>query len=467
MQLLQNIQNIYFVGVGGIGMSALARFAKQKGLRVYGYDKTPSALTSTLVSEGIQVTYVDAPSEIPAEIRDPENILVVYTPAIPKNNQIFNWFIGQNYNVIKRSQLLGEVTKHTLCLAVAGTHGKTTTSAILGHLLAFCEMPVTAFLGGIAENYRSNFISLGTEITVVEADEFDRSFLTLSPDIACVTSMDADHLDIYGTEHSLQDAFKEFANLLPKKENLLFKKGLPLEGQSVSIEEEAAFEAQNVRIEDGAYRFDLKTPSTILTDLQFYLPGHHNLHNAVTALGMAILAGSPTDCLPGALATFKGVERRFSYKIRRDDLVLIDDYAHHPTELNALHQAVTEMYPNDKKVIVFQPHLFSRTKDFAQGFAESLAKFDEVLLLDIYPAREEPMEGVTSKWLLEMVQQSLAKCLHEQNLHGSHRSGVPAKVIMKSQIITALKNSTCRIKLLVGAGDIGSEVSIITKQLGG
>lgn len=447
MNILKNIQNIYFIGIGGIGMSALARFAKLKGLSVFGYDKTETALTKLLVSEGIKITYEDVWTEVPSHIKNPSATLVVYTPAVPKKSELLNWFQDNNYRVIKRSKLLGEVTKDTLCLAVAGTHGKTTTSAILGHLLASCEMPVTAFLGGIAENYKSNFISKGTEITVVEADEFDRSFLTLSPDIACVTSMDADHLDIYGNENSIQDAFKEFAALLPTKENLLFKKGLPLEGQSVAIEETAAFEAQNVRIENGGYIFDLKTPTQTLKELQFYLPGHHNLHNAITALGMAILAGSPIDCLPKALATFTGVERRFSYKIRRDDLVLIDDYAHHPTEINALHQAVAEMYPNDKKVIVFQPHLFSRTKDFAQGFAESLAQFDEVLLLDIYPAREEPMEGVTSEWLLKMIKNDTKRIIH------------------KEEISSALKGSNCRIKLLVGAGDIGAEVETITRIL--
>ncbi len=449
MSILENIKNIYFIGIGGIGMSALARFAKLKGITVSGYDKTETDLTKVLISEGIEITYKDSVAEILSTIKNPAETLVVYTPAIPKKSEILNWFQVHNYNVIKRSKLLGEVTKDTLCLAVAGTHGKTTTSAILGHLLASCNMPVTAFLGGIAENYKSNFISKGTEITVVEADEFDRSFLTLSPDIACVTSMDADHLDIYGDETSIQDAFKEFAALLPKKENLLFKKGLPLEGQSVAIEEEADFEAQNVRIENGGYIFDLKTPKQTLKDLQFYLPGHHNLHNAVTALGMAILAGSPTDCLPEALATFKGVERRFSYKIRKNDLVLIDDYAHHPTEINALHQAVNEMYPNDRKVIVFQPHLFSRTKDFAKGFAESLAQFDEVLLLDIYPAREEPLEGVTSNWLLQMIQND------------------NKQIIEKVHISSALRKSDCRIKLLVGAGDIGVEVSRITKNLKG
>lgn len=428
-------------------MSALARFAKLQGYEVSGYDKTATSLTNTLASEGIAITYSDSVDEIAEAFQDASTTLVVYTPAIPKANRIMNWFKDQNFNLVKRSQLLGEVTKHTLCLAVAGTHGKTTTSAILGHLLASCEMPVTAFLGGIAENYKSNFISKGIEITVVEADEFDRSFLTLSPDIACVTSMDADHLDIYGNEDSIKDAFVAFANLLPNKDKLLVKKGLPLSGQTVAVEEEAAFAAQNVRIEDGVYVFDLKTPQQTLKDLTFSLPGHHNLHNAVTALGMAILAGSPTDCLPKALKTFKGVERRFSYKIKRDDLVLIDDYAHHPTEIDALHQAVAEMYPNERKVIVFQPHLFSRTRDFALGFAESLAKFDEVLLLDIYPAREEPIEGVTSEWLLGMV----------ENEH--------KKFIEMEAIAANLKASDCRIKLLVGAGDIGAAVETVTKNL--
>lgn len=465
MSLLHNIQNIYFIGIGGIGMSALARFAKLKGLDVFGYDKTKTLLTEVLTSEGIKITYTDAASEIPEHIRYPEKTLVVYTPAVPKNSNLLQWFNSKNYKVVKRSQLLGDVTKHTLCLAVAGTHGKTTTSAILGHLLASCEMPVTAFLGGIAENYNSNFISKGTEITVVEADEFDRSFLTLSPDIACVTSMDADHLDIYGDAHAIEESFKAFANLVEKPKNLLVKKGLLIEGETVAIEESAAYEAQNVRIENGAYIFDLKTPQELLKDLQFYLPGHHNLHNAITALGMAILAGSPTDCLPRALASFKGVDRRFSYRIRHDDLVLIDDYAHHPTEIDALFQAVSEMYPADRKVIVFQPHLFSRTRDFAQGFAESLARFDEILLLDIYPAREEPIEGISSGWLLDMINECLVERPPERSRAGSRNLSGAAKLIAKSEIISALKKSNCRVKLLVGAGDIGAEVKHITNAL--
>ncbi|GHC56500.1 UDP-N-acetylmuramate--L-alanine ligase [Ulvibacter litoralis] len=427
-------------------MSALARYFKRMGKTVFGYDKTPSTLTTTLISEGISIGFIDAVSEIPT-ILNPENSLIVYTPAIPKQNKILQHFQSVGFELIKRAALLGEITKNTLCLAVAGTHGKTTTSAILGHLLAECDMPVTAFLGGIVENYNSNFIYKGHEITVVEADEFDRSFMQLRPDIACVTSMDADHLDIYGDASAIEDAFQDFTALLPKKDNLLFKKGLPLQGNTVGILESADFEAQHIRIENGSYIFDLKTPTVTLKELQFNLPGHHNLFNAITALGMAILAGSPTDCLPKALLSFKGVQRRFSYKIKRDDLVLIDDYAHHPTEINALYQAVSEMYPNDEKLIVFQPHLFSRTRDFAEDFAKSLAQFDQVVLLDIYPAREEPIAGITAEWLLEMI------------------ASENKQIVTKEALSTLMKASSCKIQLLVGAGDIGAEVQTITNTL--
>ena len=428
-------------------MSALARYVQLLGKTVFGYDKTPTKLTNELIKEGIDISFIDAVSEIDRTLLNSENTLVVYTPAIPASNQILQYFTTEKYTVIKRAKLLGEVTKNTLCLAVAGTHGKTTTSAILGHLLAECNMPVTAFLGGIAENYDSNFISKGTEITVVEADEFDRSFLQLSPNIACVTSMDADHLDIYGDASSLERSFIEFAQLIPKKENLFFKKGLPLEGSSVAINQDADYQAQNIKVENGSYLFDLKTPHQVIEGLRFSLPGHHNLHNAIIALGMAISAGTPTPCLPEALDSFRGVQRRFSYKIKRDDVVLIDDYAHHPTEINALFQAVTEMYPDDKKLIVFQPHLYSRTQDFANGFAESLAQFDEVLLLDIYPAREEPINGVTSQWLCDKI--TIAS----------------KKVISREILAESVQKSVCKIKLLVGAGDIGAEVEKVTKYV--
>ncbi len=446
MKNLYNIETLYFIGIGGIGMSALARYCKLKGYHVLGYDRLESAITETLEEEDISVSFIDSVEAISKESFDKEKTLVVYTPAVKQNN-ILSWFKGQDYKIIKRAALLGEVTKDTFCLAVAGTHGKTTTSAILGHLLAETGMAVTAFLGGISENYNSNFISNGTLITVVEADEFDRSFMQLRPDIACITSMDPDHLDVYGDVSEFEKTFKDFAALVSEKEHLLLKKGLPLKGNTVGIEEEADYDAQNVRIENGGYVFNLKTPTRVLKDLKFFLPGKHNLHNAVTALGMAILAGSPTRRLPEALQSFKGVQRRFSYKIKTDDLVLIDDYAHHPTELSALYQAVTEMYPEEEKLIVFQPHLFSRTRDFADGFAESLSKFDEIILLDIYPAREEPMEGITSKWLLEKIDSD------------------KKRLVSKVDLAQRIKDSNCKIKVMAGAGDIGVEVDKVKKYL--
>ena len=446
MKYLDNIQTLYFIGIGGIGMSALARYCKLKGYDVSGYDRTESDITDTLISEDISISFEDTVESFKENSSDKENTLIVYTPAV-KANAILSYVKDQNYTIVKRAALLGEITKDTFCLAVAGTHGKTTTSAILGHLLAETGMAVTAFLGGIAENYKSNFISNGTMITVVEADEFDRSFMQLRPDIACITSMDADHLDIYGEASEFENTFKDFSQLIENKEHLLYKKGLALEGRTVAIEEKADYEAQNVKIEDGAYVFDLKTPTRTIENLHFFLPGKHNLHNAVTALGMAILAGSPTYRLPEALQSFKGVHRRFSYRIKTQDLVLIDDYAHHPTELNALHQAVTEMYPQEEKLIVFQPHLFSRTKDFATEFAESLSQFDEIVLLDIYPAREEPLQGITSKWLLEKVKSSRKR------------------LVTKDELPTVVKQSKCKIKIMAGAGDIGVEVNKVKEYL--
>ena len=447
MNNLKNIETFYFVGIGGIGMSALARYFKMQGKAVFGYDKTSTDLTDELISEGIPVSFLDEVSGLQNQVISKENVLVIYTPAIPKNNKIINYFISQEFYIVKRAELLGEVSKNTLCLAVAGTHGKTTTSAILGHLLAACDMPVTAFLGGIAENYNSNFIYKGSEITVVEADEFDRSFLQLRPDISCITSMDADHLDIYGDASEIESAFTTFAQLVAKKENVFIKKDLPLNGMTVAVEENADYEAKNVKIKDGAYLFDLKTPKGVIKDLSFSLPGHHNLTNAIMAMGMAVLAGAPVEGLKVALASFKGVKRRFTYKIKSEKLVLIDDYAHHPTEIDALYQAVEEMYPNNRKQIVFQPHLFTRTRDFAEGFARSLSQFDEVVLLDIYPAREEAIEGITSKWLLNMI-------------NTKHKS-----VVSKSDLADVLSKSDCRIKLLVGAGDIGVEVNKLTEKM--
>jgi len=442
-----NISTFYFVGIGGIGMSALARYFKMQGKSVFGYDKTSTELTDELVAEGMPISFIDDVSEIPKEVMRKDDVMVVFTPAVSKQNKILEYLFFEEFLIVKRAALLGEISKNTLCLAVAGTHGKTTTSAILGHLLAECDMPITAFLGGIAENYNSNFIFKGHEITVVEADEFDRSFLQLRPDIACVTSMDADHLDIYGDAVEIELAFRSFAKLVQNENNLFIKHDLPMDGMTVGVEKTADYQATNVRIENGVYVFDLMTPNENFKGLTFSLPGRHNLTNAIMAWGMAMLAGAPTDKLAHALSTFKGVKRRFTYKIKTESLVLIDDYAHHPTEIDALFQAVEEMYPNDRKQIVFQPHLFSRTLDFGAEFAKSLSKFDEVVLLDIYPAREEPIEGVTSKWLLDQI------------------TSEKRRLVFKSALPEVLLESNCRIKLLVGAGDIGAEVNKITEKL--
>jgi UDP-N-acetylmuramate--alanine ligase len=443
---LNQIHNVYFIGIGGIGMSALARYFKFIGKNVSGYDKTPSTLTSELIESGIAIHFEDNIDLIPKDYFV-ENTLVIITPAVPKNHSEWNYFLEREYQVKKRAEVLGIITKDTFCLAVAGTHGKTTTSSILGHILYESGADVTAFIGGIVENYNSNLIGSGKTVTVVEADEFDRSFLHLHPNIACVTSMDADHLDIYGDDASIKASFKEFADKVEDKNNLFVINGLPLEGITVGANDDSQFVAHNIRIENGWYVFDVKTPTENIKDLKFGLPGKHNLTNALLALAMARTFGTPTESIAKALATFKGVKRRFSFQIRKPEFVYIDDYAHHPTEINAVHQAVRELYPNQKVLAVFQPHLFSRTKDFADDFAKSLSQFDEVLLLDIYPARELPMEGVTSQWLLDKIENK------------------NKKLIQKNELISLLKSSDATVIVTIGAGDIGEMVVNIKKEL--
>ncbi|NRD21677.1 UDP-N-acetylmuramate--L-alanine ligase [Winogradskyella litoriviva] len=435
--------SVYFIGIGGIGMSAIARYFVANGKQVAGYDKTPTEITKVLEALGVQIHFEDNIEHINSKFLNPENTLVVYTPAIPKSHSELNYFKDNGFNVLKRSAVLGEITKQTVCLAVAGTHGKTTTTSILGHLLHTCNAPVTAFLGGISENYNSNLILNGTELTVVEADEFDRSFLTLSPDLACITSMDADHLDIYGNADELVKTFKDFSDCIKPDGKLFVKNGLPLKGITYGIEDGADYSAQNISIENGRYVFDVKTPKGIQKGFKFSLPGRHNLSNALVALAMAIEYGCAINDLAIGLETYKGVKRRFTYQIKTDNFVFIDDYAHHPEEIKAVHQAIREMYPGKKVLAVFQPHLFSRTQDFVDEFAESLSKFDELLLLDIYPARELPIEGVTSKWLLEKIKNP------------------NKKRIQKSEIISEIKKSDAQIVLTIGAGDIGAEVKFI------
>lgn len=443
---LNQIHNVYFIGIGGIGMSALARYFKAIGKNVSGYDKTETELTKELEALGIEIHFEDSIALIPKDYYA-ENTLVIITPAVPKTHSEWNYFLEREYQVKKRAEVLGIITKDTFCFAVAGTHGKTTTSSILGHILYESGVDVTAFLGGIVENYNSNLIGSGKTVTVVEADEFDRSFLHLHPDIACVTSMDADHLDIYGDTASIEASFVEFADKVKDKKKLFVAKGLPLEGITVAVNEEADYKAFNIRIENSAYVFDVQTPSEIIKDIRFNLPGKHNLTNALIALAMAYTYGTPTESIAKALFTFKGVKRRFSYQIKEENLVYIDDYAHHPTEINAVHQAVSELYPKDKVLAIFQPHLFSRTKDFIDGFASSLSAFDEVILLDIYPARELPVEGVNSAWLLGKI------------------DNPNKKLVSKDNLISEILKSDARIVVTIGAGDIGELVKPIKQTL--
>jgi UDP-N-acetylmuramate--alanine ligase len=443
---LNQIHNAYFIGIGGIGMSALARYFKTLGKNVSGYDKTETELTKELTESGITIHYEDSIAQIPTDYYQ-QNTLVIITPAVPIQHSEWNYFIERDYEVKKRAEVLGIITKDTFCFAVAGTHGKTTTSSILGHILYESGVDVTAFIGGIVENYDSNLIGNGKTVTVVEADEFDRSFLHLHPNIACVTSTDADHLDIYGDKESIEASFQEFADKVEDKSKLFIAKGLALKGISVAVNEAADFKAFNVRIQNSEYLFDVQTPSEIIKDLRFSLPGKHNLTNALMAVAMSKTYGIATEDVRKALVSFKGIRRRFSFQIKRDNLVFIDDYAHHPTEINAVHQAVRELYPNQKVLAIFQPHLFSRTKDFADGFAASLSAFDEVLLLDIYPARELPMEGITSQWLL------------------SKMTNPNAKLVSKSALIDSVLASDATVIVTIGAGDIGELVKPIKEVL--
>lgn len=444
---LQPITNVYFIGIGGIGMSALARYFNTNGKVVAGYDRTPTDITEMLEKEGIKVHFTDELDAIPNSFKNVETTLVVYTPAVPKDHKELVFFQENGYQVVKRSEVLGFITKNTFCLAVAGTHGKTTTSSILAHIMVESGASVSAFLGGIAENFNSNLVLKGSEYTVVEADEFDRSFLRLSPNIACITSMDADHLDIYGDEQHLIEGFHEFAGKIKPGGSLIVRNGLNIAGETYGLEDNSDYSFQNIHIVDGIYHFDFKYAGGIYKDITFMKPGRHNLLNALAAIAMAVKAGIAPEKLLPHLATFKGVKRRFSYIIKEKDFVFIDDYAHHPSEINALYQAVTEMYPNTPKTIVFQPHLFTRTRDFMNDFAKSLSQFDEVILLDIYPARELPIEGITSQVLLEKITTS------------------KKTLISKTELIPLLLKKRPQLLLAVGAGDIGAEVAHIKEAM--
>ena len=401
MKPLSTYQNFYFVGIGGIGMSALARYFNASGKKVLGYDKTETKLTTALKSEGIDIVFEDVLDEKILHL-NPENTLVIFTPAI-KKLAILNHFNNEKFTVLKRAKVLGLITENTACIAIAGTHGKTTTSSLVAHLSKEANLPFSAFLGGIAENFKSNFLFNGSEISVVEADEYDRSFLNLSPDWAAITSIDADHLDIYGDKATIEQGFRDFANLVPSEQQLFVRKGINIgrPTKTYAVNEEADYFSDNIREIGDKIHFDFHTSNEEISDFVWEIPGIHNVENATVAIAILNNLGVDFETLKRGIANFKGIKRRYTKHQFENGKIYIDDYAHHPTELNAVIGSIKTFYPNKKLLVVFQPHLFSRTRDFADGFAESLNNADELILLDIYPARElqENFEGVTSKWL--------------------------------------------------------------------
>ena len=437
------------IGVGGIGMSGLARYFKKRGAQVCGYDKTPTNLTNALVEEGIPVVFTDLVDQISTEFTvNDSGTLIIFTPAIPKDSRILNFFQSQGFILKKRSEVLGIISKGMFTIAVAGTHGKTTTSSIVAHLLKDSGHDCSAFLGGIATNYNSNILFGDNNTLVVEADEYDRSFLTLHPDIAIITSMDADHLDIYGDAVHLTESFQLFASQLKTGGKLIKRKGLDLQnGQTYAANEDADIRALNIRVENGTFWFDFNNGTTSIKDLKLALPGVHNIENAIAAIETALLLDIPVEKIRMALANFKGVKRRFEYIIRNEKQVYIDDYAHHPEELRACITAVKTLYPEKKLTTIFQPHLFTRTRDFADGFAEVLAMTDSLILLDIYPAREVPIKGVDSEMLLNMV------LIADKYLFS------------KTEVLDYLKKEQPELILTVGAGDIDTLIQPIKEIL--
>jgi len=447
--------HVYMLGIGGIGMSALARYFLSMGYEVAGYDKNPSNLTDALMDEGINIHFDDNVKRMPDEYKKKEQTVVVYTPAVPENTWELNYFRQNEFHVVKRSQVLGLVTKGRNTIAVAGTHGKTTTTTMIAHLLHFGGKKNSAFLGGISTNLGTNLlIGNKTGSVVVEADEYDRSFLTLDPDIAIVTSTDADHLDIYETHDAIKQAFGQFVKKLKSKGVLIKKAGLELPVKdSVEVKEyglhDAPYRAENIRIENGIFVFDYVSPDVTITDLQLQVPGYHNVENAVAAITAALLKQVKPEVIQMGIADFSGVKRRFEYIVKTESKVYIDDYAHHPVELSALLNSARALYPEKKICIVFQPHLYTRTRDFAKEFGESFAPVDEVILLDIYPARELPIPNVSSQLIFDYITVPTKKLLTKQNL------------------MSFLAESKAEVIITAGAGDIDRFVEPIKKLVEG
>lgn len=447
---MTNSTNIYFIGIGGIGMSAIARYYNTQGVKVSGYDRTETELTKQLVTEGIEIHYEDNVDLIPKQVE-----FVVYTPAIPKEHTELNYYINNNYKVYKRSDVLKIITENSFNICVAGTHGKTTTTTMIGHLLRDTGYGCNAFLGGIASNYNTNFWSSKENNVVVEADEYDRSFLKLSPNIAIITAVDADHLDIYGTAEEVENAFVQFSQKIKEGGCLILKHGLHIRERfttpdicTYSISDKNAnIHIANLQVVNGTYHFDVINNYWTIKDVELNMGGLHNIENALAAIGVAKYLKIDDDKIKKALANFKGIKRRFEYIVKNDNHILIDDYAHHPDELKALITGVRSIYPNEKLTLVFQPHLYTRTRDFADGFAASLDMADEVVLLPIYPARELPIDGVSSEMILS-----------KMKLENKH-------VLSKEDMLNYIDNNKPKLVVMAGAGDIDVLVGKVKELL--
>lgn len=453
---LESIHNAYFLGIGGIGMSAIARWFHHNGVKVAGYDRTKTALTNQLEEEGITIHYEDMVSQIPKEVvQNKVNSLVVYTPAIPKDHLEFNYLKKEGYTIQKRAQVLGTITQGMLTVAVAGTHGKTTTTSMIAHLLKHAGLDVAAFMGGISANYNTNLLinekNAEDSIVVVEADEFDRSFLTLHPNRAVVTATDADHLDIYGAHEELKKSFTEFLERVDPFGKIYIKEGLKGELDLGHVRGEiqeygldnGEVRAENLKIKDSRFIFDAVWKDKTIKNCILEVPGYHNVENAIAAIAVADNLGLKEHEIKSALASYKGVKRRFEYLIKSDTITYIDDYAHHPKEIDSLLKSVKALYPSKKITVLFQPHLYSRTRDFAAGFSESLSLADEVLLLNIYPAREMPIPGITSDMLLENISSSVKELVPDQD------------------VLSVIEGREFEVFLTVGAGNIDQFVEPI------
>lgn len=452
---MDNIRSVYFLGIGGIGMSNLARYFMSKGKSVGGYDRAETLLTKALVKEGADIHYVDDVANIPVLYTDKETTLIVYTPAMPDDSPELNYFREHGFDIHKRAQVLGLITQSSKALCCAGTHGKTTTSSMLAHILKGSHLDCNAFLGGILKNYDSNLmLSDKSEFTVVEADEYDRSFHWLHPYMALITSVDPDHLDIYGTEDEYLKSFEKFTSLIQPGGALVVKHNIKLKPQlqfGVRLytysQDKGDFRAENIKVGSGTIRFDFVTPDSVVKNIELGVPVRINIENGIGSMALAWLNGATDDELRNGMRTFQGAKRRFDFMLKTDSLVMIDDYAHHPDELSASISSVKELYPDKKVLGIFQPHLYSRTRDFADQFARSLSLLDELILLDIYPAREKPIEGVTSQIIFDKVTCKKTLC-------------------KKSELLDIIRNKKdIEVLLTVGAGDIDQLLQPIKELL--